>query len=162
MPCTCDRLAGPRSPPEAARVRLKPVTAALMARSRAMGPREPCQGREAAALSGLPHVLRGSRAGASGREFAGFESVDGGVRGIFLVGIRTLSTETTARATRSGSKGRAQDLARDDQLNIRGSRNSATASGAGERPALRESSSNVSMLGASYLKWNFLPLSSEI
>jgi hypothetical protein len=52
MPCTCDRLAGPRSPPEAARVRLKPVTAALMARSRAMGPREPCQGREAAALSG--------------------------------------------------------------------------------------------------------------
>jgi hypothetical protein len=52
MPCTCDRLAGPRSPPEAARVRLKPVTAALMARSRAMWPREPCQGREAAALSG--------------------------------------------------------------------------------------------------------------
>src|SRR5215216_1575293 len=52
MPCTCDRLAGPRSPPEAARVRLKPVTAALKARSRAMRPREPCQGREAAALSG--------------------------------------------------------------------------------------------------------------
>ena len=28
-------------------------------------------------------MLRGSRAGAGGREFAGFESVDGGVRGIF-------------------------------------------------------------------------------
>jgi hypothetical protein len=64
MPCTCDRLAGPRSPPEAARVRLKPVTAASMAGSRAMGPREPCQDREVAALSGQPHVLRGSPAGA--------------------------------------------------------------------------------------------------
>ncbi len=27
---------------------------------------------------------RGSRAGADGREFAGFESVEGGVRGIFV------------------------------------------------------------------------------
>jgi large subunit ribosomal protein L31 len=42
MPWTCDRLAGPRSPPEAARVRLKPVPSALRAWSRAMGPREPC------------------------------------------------------------------------------------------------------------------------
>jgi hypothetical protein len=52
MPCTCNRLAGPRPPPEAARVRLRPATVALMARSRAMGPREPCQDREVAALSG--------------------------------------------------------------------------------------------------------------
>jgi hypothetical protein len=52
MPCTCDRLAGPRSPPEAARVRLKPVTAASMAWSRAMRPCEPCQDRKVAALSG--------------------------------------------------------------------------------------------------------------
>ena len=52
MPYTCDRLAGPRSPPEAARVRWKLVTKALMVRSRAMGPREPCQDREVAALSG--------------------------------------------------------------------------------------------------------------
>jgi hypothetical protein len=28
---------------------------------------------------------RGSRVGADGREFAGFESVEGGVRGIFVV-----------------------------------------------------------------------------
>ena len=34
-------------------------------------------------------MLRGSRAGAGGREFAGFGSVDGGVRGIFLVEIRS-------------------------------------------------------------------------
>jgi hypothetical protein len=59
MPWTCDRLAGPRSPPEAARVRLKPVRSVLRAWSRAMGPRESCQGREAAALSGSPHVLSG-------------------------------------------------------------------------------------------------------
>jgi hypothetical protein len=52
MPWTCDRLAGPRSPPEAARVRLKPVRPVLKVWSRAMGPRESCQGREAAALSG--------------------------------------------------------------------------------------------------------------
>jgi len=48
-----------------------------------MGPREPCQDREVAALSGLPHVLRGNRAGADGRKFVGFGSVEGGVRGIF-------------------------------------------------------------------------------
>ena len=52
MPCTCDRLAGPRSPPEAARVRLRPVRSASMVRSRAMEAREPCQDREVAALSG--------------------------------------------------------------------------------------------------------------
>lgn len=83
MPCTCDRLAGPRPPPEAYRVRLKPVRPALMVRSRAMRPREPCQDREVAALSGSPHVLRDSRTGAGGRKFAGFAPVDGGVRGIF-------------------------------------------------------------------------------
>ncbi len=85
MPWTCDRLAGPKSPPEAARVRLKPVQSALKAWSRAMGPREPCQDREVAALSGLSHVLRGSRAGAGGRKFVGFGSVEGGVRGILFV-----------------------------------------------------------------------------
>ena len=65
------------------RVRLKPVRPALMARSRAMGPREPCQDRKVAALSGSPHVLRGSLTGVGGRKFAGPGRVDGGVRGIF-------------------------------------------------------------------------------
>ncbi len=89
MPCTCDRLAGPNPPPEAYRVRLKPARPALMVWSRAMRPREPCQDREVAALSGLPHVLRDSRTGAGGRKFAGFVPVEGGVRGILVVlGIR--------------------------------------------------------------------------
>lgn len=88
MPCTCDRLAGPKSPPEAYRVRLKPVRPALMVRSRAMRPREPCQDREVAALSGLPHVLRDSRTGAGGRKFAGFVPVNGGVRGICFLDFR--------------------------------------------------------------------------
>ena len=48
-----------------------------------MRPREPCQDRKVAALSGFPHVPEGSLAGAGARRLAGFGSVDGGVRGIY-------------------------------------------------------------------------------
>ena len=60
-----------------------------------MGTRELCQDREVAALSGPPHVLRGSRGGADGREFAGFGTVKGGVRGIFLVFVGSVSAILT-------------------------------------------------------------------
>jgi hypothetical protein len=52
-------------------------------------------------------VLRGSSAGASSREFAGFGPVDGGVRGIFLVETFLVDVAVVRRAAMvlAGSSG---------------------------------------------------------